>query len=389
MSVTLANILRLPAFAGAQVLTGASGLENEVGGISLLESPDSIQWTSAGDFIITNAYFLKNTQENVVQIVRALAEKGASGLALKLNRYWETVPESMLELAASLSFPIVSLPFQAAPAQLINAVVYEVMHEEFHMAGSQFVEAFLKELLFTEFDPALMQKKARLIGFLPHGNMGVMLAWPQQGLSPEDMRKLVAPLLQPGEYALIHVSYLIVTAVIPPETPDRMQLLAEALLHNTPEPAEGISCHIGIGRASADFSGLSNSHYEAKTAMLLAHTHGETIMAFERLGVFRILFDAKNIEALKLLYTETIGLIEKTDAEHNTEFLATIKTFLQQSGSIRDTANAMYVHYNTIRYRLKKIRDLIGIDLAREESHLDMSVCIEYHNLLHLQEKLP
>ena len=41
-----------------------------------------------------------------------------------------------------------------------------------------------------------------------------------------------------------------------------------------------------------------------------------------------------------------------------------LKKYLQNNGSVNDTANQMYVHRNTINYKLKKIEEILDVDLS-------------------------
>jgi DNA-binding PucR family transcriptional regulator len=55
------------------------------------------------------------------------------------------------------------------------------------------------------------------------------------------------------------------------------------------------------------------------------------------------------------------------DQEHNTALLATLEEFLLRRGNISATSEALYIHPNTLRQRLRRISDLTGIDLGRDD----------------------
>ena len=103
---------------------------------------------------------------------------------------------------------------------------------------------------------------------------------------------------------------------------------------------------------------------------------GKEIAHFDDLGVYRILFDYKNREELFQLYRDTVGVISEYDKRNQTEYLQTIRVYFAQNYSINNTAKKLFVHYNTILYRLNKINSLFRIDLGNEEERINLYVSL-------------
>jgi DNA-binding PucR family transcriptional regulator len=64
-------------------------------------------------------------------------------------------------------------------------------------------------------------------------------------------------------------------------------------------------------------------------------------------------------------YEENLGPLEKYDKEHNTNLLETLAVYLYASGDYNQAAMNMFVHVNTLRYRLKKVEEILGQDLRQ------------------------
>ena len=71
-----------------------------------------------------------------------------------------------------------------------------------------------------------------------------------------------------------------------------------------------------------------------------------------------------------------MGTISEYDQKNQTEYLNTIRTYFNQNYSINNTAKKLFVHYNTILYRLNKIKALFGIDLNNEEERINLYVSL-------------
>ena len=79
---------------------------------------------------------------------------------------------------------------------------------------------------------------------------------------------------------------------------------------------------------------------------------------------------------------ETVHRLKKYDAENGTAFTETIHAYFAAFCSVQKTAKALYVHYNTIRYRMERIKALFGWDL------MNLSDCVYLYVGFHVDEYL-
>ena len=59
---------------------------------------------------------------------------------------------------------------------------------------------------------------------------------------------------------------------------------------------------------------------------------------------------------------QLVGPLLASDADRGTEHIATLRSFLATNGSLQATAREQYLHVNTVRHRLARVRDLTGRD---------------------------
>ncbi|WP_406335437.1 PucR family transcriptional regulator [Streptomyces sp. NBC_00203] len=62
------------------------------------------------------------------------------------------------------------------------------------------------------------------------------------------------------------------------------------------------------------------------------------------------------------------------DAAHGTDYVPTLHAWLEHQGNIRTAAEQLHVHANTLRYRLTKIEQTVGIDLADPDIRLVLAL---------------
>ncbi|MEU5694790.1 helix-turn-helix domain-containing protein [Actinosynnema sp. NPDC020468] len=70
------------------------------------------------------------------------------------------------------------------------------------------------------------------------------------------------------------------------------------------------------------------------------------------------------------------------DDEHHTDFAQSLVVYLREFGSVHDAARALHVHANTLRYRLRRLSDLCGIDLADHDARFKAMLELRIRGLL-------
>lgn len=133
---------------------------------------------------------------------------------------------------------------------------------------------------------------------------------------------------------------------------------------------------------SFDVTELYRSYQEAKTALEIGRSlNGEgTLALFRDLGVFRLLYTQGDQE-LREFWDETMGALAAHDAQHGGDLIATLRTYLDCGGDLSETAGRLFIHPNTLRYRLDKIREITGKDMRLTEDRVNLYVALRVGDL--------
>jgi hypothetical protein len=134
----------------------------------------------------------------------------------------------------------------------------------------------------------------------------------------------------------------------------------------------------GIGRRANDINGVARSYREAGAvagALMNSprhdgdrHVHVATFDEMrDRLAILQV---GDLIEGLDAAVGDAASILAAHDAAQGTDLTRTMRVYLDQLGSVRETANALHVHQNTVRYRLDVVRTELGIDLDSPDTRL-------------------
>ena len=150
----------------------------------------------------------------------------------------------------------------------------------------------------------------------------------------------------------------------------RWNRLHEAITRHLGSSA--VALGIGLGcEAPADFP---RSWEQAQRALAIRcrSRAPEGVTAYEDLGLYRVLNTGD--PEVAAFVNEWLGVLLAYDKQHRTDLVSTLAAYLDCGGSYDEAAAAMAVHRSTLRYRLQRIREVSGHDLADPEQRLNLHV---------------
>jgi purine catabolism regulator len=146
----------------------------------------------------------------------------------------------------------------------------------------------------------------------------------------------------------------------------------------------GVAVSAGLGREQRGLSGLRQSVREAEQALAIAQhlLGGNQTAPFDRLGVFRLLFALHGSAELEAFHDELLSPVVAYDERHNADLVHTLEVLFAQGGNLQRAAEALYVHRNTLAYRLRRVEELTGLRLDDPEAALRMHLALKIHRIL-------
>ena len=112
------------------------------------------------------------------------------------------------------------------------------------------------------------------------------------------------------------------------------------------------------------------------------------MLAFEATGAYRLLLPAMSEDPgeLQRFYAETVEPLVAYDDQYETDLVQTLETFLECDGNVANTAQRLFTHRHTIRYRLERVRDLSGLDVASTDGREKLGLGLKAMRVLGIAE---
>ena len=142
---------------------------------------------------------------------------------------------------------------------------------------------------------------------------------------------------------------------------------------------------IGIGTVAERLRELADSYKEAQTAIEVGKVFDteKSIMHYENLGIGRLIYQLPT--TLCEIFLKEVFKKNSLDSLYQ-ETLFTINKFFENSLNVSETSRKLFVHRNTLVYRLEKIRKLTGLDLRQFDHAIVFRVALMVRQYLASRE---
>jgi len=120
---TVKDIIKLNGFERTRVVAGEKGMQNIVGGATLMEVPDILPYLENNTLLLTTLFPISGDQEKLDNFIPQLHERGIAGICIKPMRYIDRISNKMIEQANRLDFPIIELPQDANLSTMANLIL--------------------------------------------------------------------------------------------------------------------------------------------------------------------------------------------------------------------------------------------------------------------------
>lgn len=140
----------------------------------------------------------------------------------------------------------------------------------------------------------------------------------------------------------------------------------------------------GVGRRCLTLADYADSFAEASTALELARSRPgpAQVLTPADLGLLAVLGRGQQKKPLRDLVTQALDPLVAADRQSGSEYLKTLHTYLSADRHLERAACELHVHVNTLRYRLGKIQELLGVDLHDVDARFVLELALRVHAIL-------
>jgi len=344
--------------------------------VVFVEDRQDLERVGTGDLVVSFGGTSGRSHSTIERLARKLERAGAAGLLLH-ERTIKDLPDKLpygegpfpvLVIPASLEWPAALQPLLKIDSSLRGRAGNPERRRR------QLVTQILQQGGRTE----ISVEEATETGLDLSGLYRALVVSPVTPPSNDILRKLeelVATDLL--EHDPLGATVAFDDVIVAVESVDTIDLgtdrLAASLLFRARSLLSLGDVMVGAGRVLTGTGGIFRSYREARWAALVGHGQSgpNRVVDFSDLGVYAWLEPIDHDQSGQAV-TEIHRIIDH-DLKHGTRLLDTLQTYLD-ARRFKEAADRLFVHRNTLRYRLDSIRKLTGLDVQDAESRLVLEV---------------
>jgi len=183
-----------------------------------------------------------------------------------------------------------------------------------------------------------------------------------------------------GLVSLVGIVEADVIAFVPSDDLSRSGF-AEQVISAAGEVDLTISCGIGTNCAEPGEFALAARQARRAVDILRHGNRWRTVTRYDDLGVFGLLFSENDGSRLEKFVQRWLGPLLRYDGESGAELTKTVERLLEHS-TMMDAANSLHIHISTLKYRYKRIQELLKVDLHDPDTTFNLKLAVKIHRVL-------
>jgi len=358
-----------------KLVAGENGWANSISWLMMVEDLTIISNFRGKELAVTTCLGF-DTEEKLIDLIFALDEHHAAGLVINTGFYLMEISDKVKKLCDDFDLPLLTVPWNVVLSDMIKDLSVRIFLQG--TTDEQISQAFIQAIENPE--EREQYSKVLLSNFDMDGIFQVLL------LTTEDLdsmdtveRKRVGYRLQIYLENISHNGHflyyngcfvLIINAVSQEQLEWIITGFKERMQRRMPDK----QVWVGVGSRVTDIVNLHVSYKRALSAIKYAKRHDFDLIKFDDIGVNRLLYSIEDYMLLKEMGEDVLKPLMDHDSAHSSDYVETLYNYLKYDGSIQMVSQEMYIHRNTIMYRMNKIRELLNCKLETSEERLPYQI---------------
>ncbi|MBS6798661.1 MAG: PucR family transcriptional regulator [Firmicutes bacterium] len=384
MKVTVEDISNFPEFADLKLIAGRGGLNKAVEKCGILdyefvegvrEKWYNTNFRDENMIVMTSFLYAKDNEYLIMDAVKNLASRKCSGLIIK-NIFHLPIHENVIRYADTMNFPILVIEGSNIHFEDLIVLISERIR---HYELLHYRESKVDEILRSGSDYRLLESISYDINPTFKTDMVAMFFKAKGQFGPREylkMEKLIedSALMTASDSMFYYRDGFFIIHSREMFTCVDAEKLAKPFIEMFGEAAGGF--RVGISAVHHLLWQIKNCFEESKYAASLDSGEASGYVLYENLGIYKVILPYCTDSVMKEFCRDYIKPLEDYDLETKGNLLETAINYVLNDADIQKTAQAMLQHKNTIRYRLKNISNIIGMNVFETKNYEILSFAV-------------
>ena len=385
---------------GMELVAGESGLNRIVSWTYLVQTRPYDEHMNRGNFALIVVDYIRFDFEEVKISLEELNELGISGLAVSVVDDKEMIPKDIIKRADEISLPLFCIRWKGASFVDIDQSIGNLILET--GISNKRTGDYLYNLLFGyDVNDRYVRKISGQFGLdfsKPH-RVGIIAVDRTYGINLEQdehiyeyysnclNREVVKMKGHPMFMRFLNKFVLLFEAKQNKEIEHEIEKMLKKL-DGSPMFKGLIKSTCILGAPYTDPGKYGQSYQEAKSLIpkkdLLPNPSHKKVLSASAMGIYKYMYKGGDQREILDYCNNRLNKLEEYDHANGTFLQETLLAYYMNGFNSVKTADALFIHRNSLIYRLKKIEELLEIELNDYMEYLDLLNCILVKRLMYI-----
>lgn len=384
MGITVERFLDIVSDYKLKSVAGEEGLGNMTEWFHFVEDMQEMAHVNEKELIFSSGSYLQ--EETVfLQFIEQLISMHCSGLVVTLGRHLMEIPCSVVEFCNEKEFPLIKAPQGINISNVIKLFCLQILESE--KANKQLFSAMKNAISFPQktelYTPTFLQygfrkKEPYTTVIIKIDQMNTLAASEVQWI----VKSIEQQLLSAGDKSFVLTMEDILVLVFSNYVDqDISEIILKIIVQLR---MKEYTFFTGVSLNLTGLDKLSQTYLQARQTVDLSEKMDwkNMLVRYNELGVYQLLLAVSDNEAKRNYYNNILGKLEQYDKNNRADYLDFLSTYLDCNCNINETADKLFVHRNTVVYKIKKISELLDCDLSEMEVRVELYLANMLRNIL-------
>ncbi len=386
MAVTVGMLRKLEITKDFKLVAGEGGLDGTINNTEILDfefDDDAKEFRKEQAFVgnsivLTSFLYAKGKPEVIVDAIKELIRCDVKALAYK-PVIFDELPEDAIELANRMDFPI----FKFGGDEFFEEIIVNVSNMSFADRSAEERNIMIKSIINGR------QEENPIADYISGGRFRYMAAFCVKAIgveNPEDSIRfsILSKHMKRRVFSGIYEDRIVLVMSSERDKPEDFEKDFAEVMESYGIPKEILAASsTGMSSITAEGSETAKILREAVWTEKISETENARFKRFDDLGIYKFIADKINDRAtLDFAYKYLEPVL--SDAEGNAELLKTGAEYVFSGGDVAVTADRLFCHKNTVRYRINKLQEKLNPKATEKEFFAELSVAVKIYCLSRL-----
>jgi hypothetical protein len=371
------DLFKLPSLSKMKIIAGNKGLHKIIRWSYKAESIHLAKWVHGGELLIVSKMVIHEKDFNLYNFLKEAISLNISGALLLIGpNYIEQIPQSVINLSNQKHFPLFLIPWDTPLVDIFEELGHAI-------ASINLINDKHKDLLFsiifnTNLSLDYLKYQSQEVnfsfdGYLQFFEINFLLPQSENAIILNDVDKdticqFIHTLFENEHIPILSSSYtknIIALINVNNTSLDTLNTLFPQILNYIKENYPNYIVNIGIGTRQKSLEKYKLSYEQASKCINLAikQKQKNMIYYYEQLGLYQLFYDINNKTLLENFVHNILYSLMAYDKKYNTNLIQTLEVYLNKNCNLNQTAEILFIHRNTIKYRLQRIEEITNTSL--------------------------